>query len=306
MNVRSQTSQAFVTCSCPFCDCSCKFVDRPQNVGSANSCQAQVIEDNLWAWWHRRQSEETGCGRRNCYFTHLFRLVEYLGAYTRCDLFLPFRVHWLRNEVALITALGRQSFGEGLKSWFLLLLVSPDWGLFLQIGVVASCSKTVIFVRFSTTIVKWWVPQFLFHPTPPQQTKWGGDQRNEGRVKRPTRRSGFWIRSTTCSIFFSAGPTECARTTSLLLHGRGLARAHVVSQDVATLHKNLTQMAHLKSRQKTSTCDQTCRWWFRRVSFFEREWGDSEHGQTDCAKMVTFGWLRWLKTRFCFSLQSGP
>ena len=31
MNVRNQTSQAFVTCSCPFCDCSCKCVYGPQN-----------------------------------------------------------------------------------------------------------------------------------------------------------------------------------------------------------------------------------------------------------------------------------
>ena len=46
----------------------------------------------------------------------------------------------------------------------------------------------------------------MFHPTPPQQT-FGQKERD------------------------SLG----------LLHGRGLARAHVVSQDVATVHKNLTQ-----------------------------------------------------------------
>ena len=32
-----QTSQAFVTSSCSFCDCSCKFVYRPQNVRGTNS-----------------------------------------------------------------------------------------------------------------------------------------------------------------------------------------------------------------------------------------------------------------------------
>ena len=51
---------------------------------------------------------------------------------------------WLRIEVALIPSLGRQSFGGGLKSWFLLSLVSPNWGLFLQIGV--SPAKKTLFL----------------------------------------------------------------------------------------------------------------------------------------------------------------
>ena len=40
-------------------------------------------------------------------------------------IFLIFPWLWLRIEVALITSLHRQSFVEGLKSWFLLSLVSP-------------------------------------------------------------------------------------------------------------------------------------------------------------------------------------
>ena len=43
MNVCYQTSQASVTGSCPFCDCSCKFVHRPKNVKSTNSCQTQAF-----------------------------------------------------------------------------------------------------------------------------------------------------------------------------------------------------------------------------------------------------------------------
>ena len=75
-------------------------------------------------------------GKRNCWFTHQFRLIGYLGAYTAVYFLLLWL--WLRIEVALITSLGRQSFGEGLKSWFLLSLVSPSWGLFPQGWVVQS------------------------------------------------------------------------------------------------------------------------------------------------------------------------
>ena len=46
MNVRNQTSQAFVACCCPFCDCSSKFVYGPWNVKSSNSCQVQACQDN--------------------------------------------------------------------------------------------------------------------------------------------------------------------------------------------------------------------------------------------------------------------
>ena len=37
VNVRYQTSQAFVTSSCAFCDCSCHFVYRPKNVWSSTA-----------------------------------------------------------------------------------------------------------------------------------------------------------------------------------------------------------------------------------------------------------------------------
>ena len=38
-----------VACLSPFNDWSCKFVDRPQNVWSSNSCQVRAFSDNLWA-----------------------------------------------------------------------------------------------------------------------------------------------------------------------------------------------------------------------------------------------------------------
>ena len=50
MNVRNQTSQAFVTSSCPFCNCSSKFVYGPKNVRSTSSCQVQAFPDYLWAY----------------------------------------------------------------------------------------------------------------------------------------------------------------------------------------------------------------------------------------------------------------
>ena len=45
---------------------------------------------------------------------------------------------WLRVGVALFPQIGGSASAKGLKSWCLLSLVSPDWGLFLQIGVVHS------------------------------------------------------------------------------------------------------------------------------------------------------------------------
>ena len=68
-----------------------------------------------------------------------FLFHAHLAAHSRCVLFPTF--HRLRIEVALITFLGRQSFGEGLKSWFLLSLVSPGWGLFPLVRVVQSKKK---------------------------------------------------------------------------------------------------------------------------------------------------------------------
>ena len=47
MNVWNQTSQAFVTSSCPLRACSSKLVYRPKNVKSTNSCQVQAFQDNL-------------------------------------------------------------------------------------------------------------------------------------------------------------------------------------------------------------------------------------------------------------------
>ena len=47
MNVRNQTSTAFVTGSSPFCDSSCKFVHGAKNVKSTNSCHVQAFEDTL-------------------------------------------------------------------------------------------------------------------------------------------------------------------------------------------------------------------------------------------------------------------
>ena len=49
MNVRNHSSQAFVTSSGPFGDCSCKFVYRPKNVKSINSCKIQASQDTLRA-----------------------------------------------------------------------------------------------------------------------------------------------------------------------------------------------------------------------------------------------------------------
>ena len=76
--------------------------------------------------------------KRNFCFTHQFRLIGYLGAYSRCVLFHTLHRLWLRIEVALITSLGRQSFGEGSEILVFTLLVSPSWGLFPQVWVVLS------------------------------------------------------------------------------------------------------------------------------------------------------------------------
>ena len=49
MTVRNQTSQAFVTSSCPFCDCPCQFVYGPWNVWSTSLCQIHTFQDELSA-----------------------------------------------------------------------------------------------------------------------------------------------------------------------------------------------------------------------------------------------------------------
>ena len=41
-NVVDQTSSVSATCSCPCCVCSFQFVQRPQNIWSANACQIQA------------------------------------------------------------------------------------------------------------------------------------------------------------------------------------------------------------------------------------------------------------------------
>ena len=62
MNVWNQTSQAFVTCSCPYSDWLSKFVDRPQNVWSSNSCHVQACQDNLWAnFWQFSTDSSSSC-----------------------------------------------------------------------------------------------------------------------------------------------------------------------------------------------------------------------------------------------------
>ena len=47
MNVWSQCCQSSVACPSPLSDWPWKFVDRPQNVWSTNSCQVQAFQDNL-------------------------------------------------------------------------------------------------------------------------------------------------------------------------------------------------------------------------------------------------------------------
>ena len=62
MSVWNQTSQAFVTCSCPYSDWLSKFVDRPQNVWSSNSCHVQACQDNLWAnFWQFSTDSRSSC-----------------------------------------------------------------------------------------------------------------------------------------------------------------------------------------------------------------------------------------------------
>ena len=62
MNVWNQTSQAFVTCSCPYSDWLSKFVDRPQNVWSSNSCHVQACQDNMWAnFWQFSTDSSSSC-----------------------------------------------------------------------------------------------------------------------------------------------------------------------------------------------------------------------------------------------------
>ena len=48
---RNQTSQAFVTGSCPIRDHSCQFVYEPKNVKTTNSCQIQAFQDILRAYF---------------------------------------------------------------------------------------------------------------------------------------------------------------------------------------------------------------------------------------------------------------
>ena len=43
MNVRNQTSQAFVTISGQVCDCSIKFIHRPKNVRSTKPCHMHAF-----------------------------------------------------------------------------------------------------------------------------------------------------------------------------------------------------------------------------------------------------------------------
>ena len=62
MSVWNQTSQAFVTCSCPKSDWLSKFVDRPQNVWSSNLCHVQACQDNLWAnLWQFSTDSSSSC-----------------------------------------------------------------------------------------------------------------------------------------------------------------------------------------------------------------------------------------------------
>ena len=60
MNVRDQTSQAFVTSSGPFGDSSCKFLYKPKTVLSTNSGQIKTFQDNsranVWQFSNRFQS----------------------------------------------------------------------------------------------------------------------------------------------------------------------------------------------------------------------------------------------------------
>ena len=64
VNVWNQSCQASVASLSPFCDNSCKLVDRPQDVRSSNSCQAQASQDrdsssSCLNWWSSRQGLET-------------------------------------------------------------------------------------------------------------------------------------------------------------------------------------------------------------------------------------------------------
>ena len=48
MNVRDHTRQLFVTCLFPFRYRTSKFVHRPQNIKSPNTCQTQTFQTTLW------------------------------------------------------------------------------------------------------------------------------------------------------------------------------------------------------------------------------------------------------------------